>query len=90
MAQQMDTLCDPDHALEQVRAVIAQRPSAPYGAVARAHYQLGLIYDHIGRRSDALAAYRSALAANPSDDRLELNEKLRAVMKRALISRACK
>jgi tetratricopeptide (TPR) repeat protein len=90
MAQEMDALCDTDHAIEQVRAVIAERPSAPYGAVARAQYQLGLIDDRIGRRSEAIAAYQRALTENPSDDRLNLNEKVRALLKRPLIGRACK
>ena len=89
MAQEMDALCDPDRAIEQLRAVIAQRPSAPYAAVARANYQLGLVYDRIGPRSDAVAAYQRALAANPSDDRLELIGKVRVLLKRPLIARGC-
>jgi tetratricopeptide (TPR) repeat protein len=90
MAQEMDALCDADRAMEQVRAVITERPSAPYGALARAQYQLGVIDDRIGRRSDAIVAYQRALIENPSDDRLNLNEKVRAVLKRPPIARACK
>jgi tetratricopeptide (TPR) repeat protein len=90
MAQEMDALCDADHAIEQLRAVMAQRPAAPYAAVARANYQLGLVYDRIGRRSEAVNAYQSALAAIPSDDRLELKSKVRALLKRSPIARACK
>jgi tetratricopeptide (TPR) repeat protein len=89
MAQQMEDLCDFDRAIEQLRAVIAQRPSAPYGAVARAHYQLGVVNDRIGRRSEAVHAYQSALAALPSDDRLRLGEKVRAASRRTPTRRSC-
>lgn len=90
MAGQMDYLCESDRAIEQLRTVIAQRPSAPYGALARAHYQLGVVHDRIGRRSEAVNAYESALAALPSDDRLRLGEKVRAALKRAPTTRACR
>jgi tetratricopeptide (TPR) repeat protein len=90
MAQEFDALCETDHALEQLRAVIAQRPSAPYAAIARAQYQSGLVFDRIGRRSDAVSAYQHALSANPSDDRLELSAKVRALVKRPTIAHACK
>lgn len=90
MAQQMDNLCDSDRAIEQLRAVIAQRPAAPYGALARAQYQLGIVHDRVGRRPEAVAAYQSALAALPSDDRLPLGEKLRASLKRPPTTRACR
>jgi hypothetical protein len=86
----MDAMCDADRAIEQVRTVIAQRPSTPYGAIARAQYQLGLIHDRVGRRSEAIVAYQRALIENPSDDRLNLNEKVRALLKRPLIARVCK
>lgn len=90
IAQELTELCDANRAIDEARAVIALRPSAPYTAVARAHYQLGLAYDRIGRRSEAENAYQRALAENPPDDRLELNSKVRALMKRPLITRACK
>ncbi|MCM3880681.1 MAG: tetratricopeptide repeat protein [Vicinamibacterales bacterium] len=90
IAQELTELCDANRAIEEARTVIALRPSAPYAALARAHYQLGLTYDRIGRRSDAENAYQHALAENPPDDRLELNSKLRALLKRPLIARACR
>ena len=90
MAAQMDALCDTDRALEQLRAVIASQPTAPYAAVARAQYQMGLLYDRVGRRSNAISAYNSALAANPSDDRLQLNSRVRAAIRRPMIARACR
>lgn len=90
MAQAMDALCDTDHAVEQLRSIIAQRPASPYGAVARAQYQMGIAYDRVGRRTDALIAYQGALAANPSDDRLDLSEKVRTLIKKPAIGPRCR
>jgi len=90
MAQELDALCESGSAIEQLNAVIAQKPVAPYGAMARAHYQLGVVHDRVGRRTDAIAAYNLALNANPRDDRLQLREKIRAAMRRAPASRACR
>jgi len=90
MAQEMDLLCDMSHAIEQLRIVIAAKPSAPYSSLARAYYQLGIALDRSGKRSDALAAYRSALAAIPSDDRLQLGPKVREGLKRPAIGRICR
>ena len=36
MAQEMDALCDSAGAIEQLNVVIAQKPAAPYAALARA------------------------------------------------------
>jgi tetratricopeptide (TPR) repeat protein len=88
LAAQMDALCDMDRAIEQLRAVIAERPAAPYAAVARAQYQLGVVFDRLGRRSDAIAAYNNSLAAMPSDDRMQLTPRVRAAIKKP-IGRAC-
>jgi tetratricopeptide (TPR) repeat protein len=90
MAQQMDALCDTTGAIEQLNAVIALKPAAPYGALARAHYQLGLAHDRAGRRADAIASYQRARAANPSDDRLRMREQIRAAITRAPATRACR
>ena len=90
MAHEMDALCDGAGAMEQLHAVIARKPASPYGAMARAYYQLGVVHDRAGRRSDAVAAYRRALAANPRSDRLRLREKIRAGIARAPSARACR
>jgi tetratricopeptide (TPR) repeat protein len=82
MAQEMDTLCESANAIEQLQIVIRQKPIAPYAALARAYYQLGSVLDRIGRRSEAIAAYRSALASTPTDDRLRLREKAREAIGR--------
>jgi len=90
VAQELDLQCDPSHASDELRVVIASKPSAPYSSLARAYYQLGIALDHQGRRSDAVSAYRSALAAIPSDDRLELGSKVRDGLKRPAIGRICR
>jgi tetratricopeptide (TPR) repeat protein len=90
MALEMDALCDSTGAIEQLNATIAMKPSAPYGALARAYYQLGVAHDRAGRRADALAAYQRASAANPRDDRLRMREKIRAGIARAPTTRACR
>lgn len=90
MANEMDALCETANAIEQLREVIAGRPSAPYAAIARAHYQLGVVLDRASRRSEAIAAYRDALASVPHDDRLQLREKARSGIRRAHPPRACR
>ena len=90
MAQELDVLCDTEHAIEQLRIVIASKPAAPYSSLARAYYQMAASLDRAGRRADAVAAYRSALAAIPSDDRLQLGPKVRDGLKRAAIGRICR
>jgi tetratricopeptide (TPR) repeat protein len=90
MAQEMDALCETANAIDQLRAVIGQKPSTPYAALARAHYQLGAAFDRAGRRSEAVAAYREALAAIPRGDRLRMREKTRAAIDRAPAARACR
>lgn len=68
IASQLDQLSQGEAALEHLRAVIAARPQAPFGAVARAHLQMGHVLDRLGRRADAAAAYRTAIAAAGSHD----------------------
>jgi tetratricopeptide (TPR) repeat protein len=90
MAREMDALCDSAAAIEHLNAVIALKPAAPYGALSRAYYQLGVVHDRAGRRADAMTAYRRASGANPRDDQLRLREKIRAGIARAPASRACR
>ena len=90
LAQELDTLCNSAEAIEHANAVIALKPAAPYGALARAHYQLGVIHDRAGRRADAIAAYHRARATNPRDDRLRMREKIRAGISRGPASRGCR
>jgi len=54
------------------------------GAEAVAQLQLGYIYDRLARRDQAIAAYRAALAVNPSGDPLKLESKARAGLRAPL------
>jgi len=83
IAHEMDALCQSTGAVDQLRAAIELRPSAPYSALARAEYQLGVALDRSGRRPDAIAAYKRALASVPRDDRLRIGEQARAAIRRA-------
>jgi tetratricopeptide (TPR) repeat protein len=69
IARHLDTLGDTDETIEQLQQVIATRPAAPYSSLALAYLRLGEAYDRLNARSDAVAAYRSASAAAPADDR---------------------
>ena len=90
IAQEMDALCDTAAAIEQLKTVIALKPSAPYGALARAYHQLGVAHDRAAQRADAIAAYRRALDSNPRDDRLRMRDKIRAAIARAPSTRGCR
>lgn len=81
IASQLDQLSQGEAALEHLRAVIAARPPAPFGAVARAHLQLGETLDHLGRRVEAAAAYRAAIAAAGASDPLGIAAKARTFLR---------
>jgi len=83
IALQLDRLFETDVAIQHLRAVIAAKPTAPYGAVAQAQLQLGLALDRLGSRSEATAAYRAALAATAPADPLRIGERARAGLKTA-------
>jgi tetratricopeptide (TPR) repeat protein len=67
-AAQLIALAEPDRAIDELRVVVARRPPMPYGAVAQAQLDLGRAADALGRRDQAVAAYRAALAAVPPAD----------------------
>jgi len=71
-------------AIPHLRAVIDSRSQAPVGAEAVAHLQLGYVDDRLGRRDDAIAAYRAALAVNPVGDPLQLERRARAGLRAPL------
>jgi len=79
-ALQLDRLGETGAAVEQLRAVIATRPAAPFGALARAHLQLGLALEHAGRRADAATAYGDAIAAAGPRDPLRVASRARAAL----------
>jgi tetratricopeptide (TPR) repeat protein len=68
IAVELDALFETDSAIEELRLVVDAKPPAPYEATSRALVRLGMAYDRMGQRPQALAAYRSALASAPPDD----------------------
>jgi len=81
VASQLDQLSQSEAALAHLRAVIASRPAAPFGAVARAQLQLGDALEHLGRRTESSAAYRAAITAAGSDDPLRIALRARAALR---------
>jgi tetratricopeptide (TPR) repeat protein len=67
-AAQLTALSEPDRAADEARAVIARRPSSPYGASAQAYLELGRALDQTGARDEAVAAYGAAIGAVPARD----------------------
>ena len=68
VAAQLDALAETDRAIDELRTVIAKRPSAPLGVAALTWLDLGRAFDRLGDRTRAVDAYRAALAAVPSGD----------------------
>jgi tetratricopeptide (TPR) repeat protein len=68
MARHFEALHQTDDAIEQLEAVVASKPTAPYGALSLAYLRLGAAHDRLGARAEALAAYRSAVAGAPPGD----------------------
>jgi tetratricopeptide (TPR) repeat protein len=64
----LDRMSETEAALPHLRTVIESKPISPVGVVARAHLQLAHALDHLGRRTEAVAEYRAALASIPSGD----------------------
>jgi hypothetical protein len=81
IASQLDQLSQGEAGLPHLQAVIAAQPAAPFGAVARAHLQRGQTLEHLGRRADATAAYRAAMAAAGRYDPLEIAASARSALR---------
>ena len=81
IASQLDQLSRGEEALEHLYVVIAARPTEPFGAAARAHLQLGQTLEHLGRRTEAAAAYRAAIAAVTRPDPLEISTRARSALR---------
>ncbi len=77
LALQLDRLHETDRALDHLRAIIREEPTAPYGALAQTYLQLAHSLDRLGLRSDAVAAYRAAAAASPTGDPLRTSARAR-------------
>ena len=72
IARMLEAVYQTDHAIEQLQAVAALKPHAPFSSLALAQLRLGEAYDRIGSRGHAAAAYRAAAAAAPPDDPLDV------------------
>lgn len=68
IAAEENALFETDYAIEGLRQLLDAKPSAPYGIRALAELRLGTALDRMGLRTEAVAAYRAAIAAAPSDD----------------------
>ena len=62
-AEQLDALRETDRSVAELRRVIARAPARPVGARGRAQLVLGRMFDQLGQRDEAIAAYREAMAA---------------------------
>ena len=81
-AEQLDVLAETDRAIDLLNALVADRPAAPHGVLARGFAALGRAFDRMGRRSDAVTAYQAALAAPPPRDEGATIEVARAGLRR--------
>jgi predicted Zn-dependent protease len=72
IARMLEAVHQTDHAIEQLQAVVALKPQAPYSSHALAWLRLGEAHDRLGARAAATAAYRSATAAAPREDPLDI------------------
>jgi tetratricopeptide (TPR) repeat protein len=77
VARQLEALHQTDRAIEQLQDLIAEKPAAPYGALATGYLRLGEAYDRLGERPHALQAYRSAAGAAPAEDIHEIRDEAR-------------
>ena len=82
-AERLDELYETDRALELVEAVIREAPAAPYAALARAHLLQGRFEARLGRRPQATAAYRAAIAAAPAHDPAAIADAARDGLRRS-------
>ncbi len=64
MARVLDELDQSDRAIEQLEALVDLNPPQPAGTLAAAWLALGEAQDRLGRRDEAVTAYRAALAAD--------------------------
>ena len=87
-ASALDALAETDRALTGVEQVLATPPARPYGARAQAEYLRGRFLDRLGRRDQAVAAYRAALAALPPEDPDHVGEKARTGLRTVPDARA--
>jgi len=78
LAAELIDMSMPDRAIWHLTAVIALQPTAPYSTLALAQLRLGEVYDRLGRRDLAKAAYQAALAHAPERDPVNVRARARA------------
>lgn len=74
MARMLEEIYQTDRAIEQLNAIVALKPRAPYSSLALAWLRLGDAHDRMGSRAAAAAAYRSAAATAPPDDPFDVRD----------------
>jgi tetratricopeptide (TPR) repeat protein len=67
-AEHFDALGETDRAIDLIEPLLDRPLTSPYGALARAQLAIGTFYDRLGRRANAVSAYRAAVAATSPDD----------------------
>jgi tetratricopeptide (TPR) repeat protein len=83
IAAELDQLFETDAAIDQLRRVIDSKPEAPIGAAAQAALQLAQSLDRLGRREEAIAAYRAVLATAPSDGSFDMADRSRLGLRKS-------
>jgi tetratricopeptide (TPR) repeat protein len=68
----------PEKAIEEIKALIAEKPREPSWILARAHLGLASIYDQIGMRKEAIHSYTQVLSLRDYRNYHEDAEKLRS------------
>jgi tetratricopeptide (TPR) repeat protein len=83
IARLLDGLYQTDHAIEQLEAVIALKPTTPFGALPLAWLRLGEAKDRVGARAEAVTAYRTAQALATDPDVHEIRATAATRLRRA-------
>jgi tetratricopeptide (TPR) repeat protein len=76
LARGHSKLLQPEQAIQEIRALIAEKPKEPNWILARACLELGNIYDQIGMRKEAIVSYKQVLSYRDYRDFHEQAEKL--------------
>ena len=69
-------------AIDAVTPIIDAQATAPYGVLARAHFEVGRAYEFLGDRDRSIAAMQTAIATVPDDDPREIRSRARAALVR--------
>ncbi len=81
MAVQLDRLYETDRAIEQLQALIADVPQAPYGSLAEANLLLGQALARMGDRAGSIVALQQAIVTAPADDPRQVKDRARAALR---------